>query len=295
MKYAKTIRDNFCMIIQSVQAIESPSPKVIILQEAITDWEKKDTPIKPGKRRLALMLETLRAVCDRQPEDEETRILCSQLEVLAREIEEAKDTLINANLRLVCSIAKRYTDRGLSLADLIQEGCLGLMRAVFRFDHNSGKRFSPAYIENKLKFSAYIAEAVILGNKQDYLTAIICIRFPIVSKWAEKNRISFTTYTDLSAREETYNILRDEVEIVNKTLPEAQKIKKFILLYKALDADDGELTRTLKVRRKVIAQKYADIIETLYSDRNEIDIDTVIHFQDGGKQRIQTTVKVENI
>ncbi|NRA86377.1 MAG: long-chain fatty acid--CoA ligase, partial [Rhizobiales bacterium] len=70
---------------------------------------------------------------------------------------------------------------------------------------------------------------------------------------------------------------------------------KFILLYKALDADDGELTRTLKVRRKVIAQKYADIIETLYSDRNEIDIDTVIHFQDGGKQRIQTTVKVENI
>ncbi|NRA87824.1 MAG: AMP-binding protein [Rhizobiales bacterium] len=95
---------------------------------------------------------------------------------------------------------------------------------------NSGKRFSPAYIENKLKFSAYIAEAVILGNKQDYLTAIICIRFPIVSKWAEKNRISFTTYTDLSAREETYNILRDEVEIVNKTLPEAQKIKKFIFI-----------------------------------------------------------------
>ncbi len=160
---------------------------------------------------------------------------------------------------------------------------------------NSGTRFSPAYIENKLKFSAYIAEAVILGSEQDYLTAIICIRFPIVSKWAEKNRISFTTYTDLSARSETYQMLRDEVEIVNKTLPEAQKIKKFILLYKALDADDGELTRTLKVRRKVIAQKYGDIIETLYSDRNHIDIDTIIHFQDGGKQRIQTTVKVEKL
>ena len=156
-------------------------------------------------------------------------------------------------------------------------------------------RFSPAYIENKLKFSAYVAEAVILGSGQDYLTAMICIRFPIVSKWAEKNRINFTTYTDLSARPEIYEMLRKEVEMVNKTLPDAQKIKKFILLYKALDADDGELTRTLKVRRKVISQKYADIIETLYSDKQQIEIDTVIHFQDGGQQRIQTTVKVEKI
>ncbi|MBL4901563.1 sigma-70 family RNA polymerase sigma factor [Desulfocapsa sp. AH-315-G09] len=142
MKYARIIRDNFCMIIQSVKTIESPSPKVAILQKAITEWEKKDTPIKPGKRRLALMLKTLRAVCCKQPDDKETHLLCSQFEVLAREIEEAKDTLISANLRLVSSIAKRYTDRGLSLADLTQEGCLGLMRAVFRFDHNTGKRFS---------------------------------------------------------------------------------------------------------------------------------------------------------
>lgn len=156
-------------------------------------------------------------------------------------------------------------------------------------------RFSPAYIENKLKFSAYVAEAVILGAERDYLTAMICIRFPIVSKWAEKNRINFTTYTDLSARPEIYKMLHDEVEMVNKTLPEAQKIKKFILLYKALDADDGELTRTLKVRRKVVAQKYEDIIDTIYSDQDKIDIDTVIHFQDGGKQRIQTTVKVEKV
>lgn len=160
---------------------------------------------------------------------------------------------------------------------------------------NQEVRFSPAYIENKLKFSAYIAEAVIFGVGQDYLTAIICIRFPIVSKWAEKNRINFTTYTDLSARPEIYEMLRKEVEMVNKTLPDAQKIKKFILLYKALDADDGELTRTLKVRRKVIIKKYADIIETLYSDKNEIDIDTIIHFQDGGQQRIQTVVRVEKI
>jgi RNA polymerase primary sigma factor len=142
IKYAKTIRDNFCMIIQSVKSIESPSPVVIELQKTITLWEKKDNPVKPGKRRLDHMLNTLRTVCCKQPDDKETNLLCSQFEVLAREVETAKDTLINANLRLVCSIAKRYTDRGLCLSDLIQEGCIGLMRAVFRFDYNTGRRFS---------------------------------------------------------------------------------------------------------------------------------------------------------
>ena len=79
------------------------------------------------------------------------------------------------------------------------------------------------------------------------------------------------------------------------TLPEAQRIRKFLLLYKELDADDGELTRTRKVRRGVIAEKYADIIDTLYSDRGSVDIDTVIHFQDGSRQRIVTTLKVVDL
>ena len=83
-----------------------------------------------------------------------------------------------------------------------------------------GDRFSPQYIENKLKFSPYVAEAVMLGDQREYLAAMICIRFPIVSKWAEKNRISFTTYTDLASRPEVYELIRREVETVNKTLPE---------------------------------------------------------------------------
>ncbi|MGL4556872.1 MAG: long-chain fatty acid--CoA ligase, partial [Afipia sp.] len=123
-----------------------------------------------------------------------------------------------------------------------------------------GDRFSPQYIENKLKFSPYVAEAVVLGDGRGYLAAMLCIRFSIVSKWAEKNRISFTTYTDLSSRPETYELLRKEVEAVNATLPSAQRISKFLLLYKELDADDGELTRTRKVRRTVINDKYGDII-----------------------------------
>jgi long-chain acyl-CoA synthetase len=156
-------------------------------------------------------------------------------------------------------------------------------------------RFSPQYIENKLKFSPFVAEAVIIGAGRPYLTAIICIRYPVVSKWAEKRRIAFTTYTDLAGRTEVYALLRREVEIINASLPEGQRIRKFVLLYKELDADDGELTRTRKVRRGVIAEKYGSIIDALYSDAAYIDIDTVIHFQDGTRQRIVTKLKNESL
>lgn len=155
-----------------------------------------------------------------------------------------------------------------------------------------GDRFSPQYIENKLKFSPYIAETVVLGDGRDALAAMICIRFSIISKWAEKKRISFTTYTDLASRPEVYALLRREVEAVNATLPPAQRIAKFLLLYKELDADDGELTRTRKVRRSVINEKYADIIDGIYGGARDIPVDTIIRFQDGTTQRIRTTLLV---
>ncbi len=158
-----------------------------------------------------------------------------------------------------------------------------------------GYRFSPQYIENKLKFSPYIAEAIVLGAGRSLLAAMLCIRFSIVSKWAEKNRLSFTTYTDLSSRDEVYALVRKEVETVNASLPPAQRIAKFLLLYKELDADDGELTRTRKVRRNVINEKYADIIEAIYAGTSEIDVDTVIRFQDGATQRIRTKLAVVDL
>ena len=158
-----------------------------------------------------------------------------------------------------------------------------------------GDRFSPQYLENKLKFSPFVAEAVVLGAGRDYLAAMICIRYSIISKWAEKNWISFTTYTDLASRPEVYALLRKEVEAVNATLPSAQRISKLLLLYKELDADDGELTRTRKVRRGVINEKYADIINGIYTDRAQIPVDTVIRFQDGTTQRIRTTLAVVDL
>jgi len=158
-----------------------------------------------------------------------------------------------------------------------------------------GDRFSPQFIENKLKFSPYVAEAVILGDRRDFLAAMICIRYPVVAKWAERQRIAFTTYSDLAAKPEVRELLRREVETVNAALPEAQRIRKFLLLYKELDADDDELTRTRKVRRGVIAQKYGDIIDAIYAGRSAIPVDTVIKFQDGTTQRIRTTLAVVDL
>jgi len=157
---------------------------------------------------------------------------------------------------------------------------------------SQGDRFSPQYIENKLKFSPYVAEAVVLGDGRPHLAALVCIRFPIVGKWAERNRIPFTTYTDLSARPQVLELLRTEVAKVNATLPEPQRIRDFVLLYKELDADDEELTRTRKVRRGVINAKYGDIIAALYRGDEAIPVDTTIAFQDGTKQRIRTTLTV---
>jgi long-chain acyl-CoA synthetase len=158
-----------------------------------------------------------------------------------------------------------------------------------------GDRFSPQYIENKLKFSAFIAEAVVLGHERPFLAAMVCIRFDILSKWAEKHRIGFTTYTDLAAKPEIRAMIRREIEAINRTLPDAQRIRRFLLLYKELDADDGELTRTRKVRRGVIAEKYGDIIEAIYRGDSAIAIDTTIAFQDGTRQRIRTTLAVEDM
>jgi long-chain acyl-CoA synthetase len=159
----------------------------------------------------------------------------------------------------------------------------------------NGVRFSPQYIENKLKFSPYVAEAVILGHQREYLAAIICIRFPVVAKWAERNRIAFTTLADLAARPEVYALVQQDVGKTNDSLPPAHRIRKFLLLYKELDADDGELTRTRKVRRAIINEKYAAIIDAIYADRPSVDVDTMIVFQDGSRQRIRTTLRVVDL
>jgi long-chain acyl-CoA synthetase len=156
-------------------------------------------------------------------------------------------------------------------------------------------KFSPQFIENKLKFSPYIAEAVILGAARPYLTAIVCVRFSIVSKWAEKNRIPFTSYTNLSAQDEIYDLVRQQIEDVNAHLPASQKIRKFLLLFKELDADDGELTRTRKVRRGVVTERYGALIEALYADKDTATIDTAMTLEDGRQARLQAEMAIMTV
>ncbi len=156
-------------------------------------------------------------------------------------------------------------------------------------------RYSPQYLENKLKFSPFIAEAAVIGSNKPYLSAIICIRFSVLSKWAEQNRVAFTTYSDLASKLEIEKILTEEVKKVNQSVPKKQIIRKFVLLYKEFDADDDELTRTKKLRRNFVINKYDEIVGAIYSEQKSIKIDTLINLQDGGTQRIKTELNIINM
>ncbi len=159
----------------------------------------------------------------------------------------------------------------------------------------SGARFSPMFIENKLKFCPYIVEACVLGHEREYVTAIICIDYKHTGKWAEDHRIGYTTYTDLASKPEVYDLIEKEVVRVNRTLPEAARIRKFLLLYKEFDPDDGELTRTRKLRRRFIAERYAKEIEALYSDVDTVHVESEIRYQDGKTATIVTDLHIRKM
>lgn len=161
--------------------------------------------------------------------------------------------------------------------------------------HN-GTRFSPQFIENKLKFSPYVREAVVLGGGDyPYVTGMINIDFGTVGKWAENNKIAYTTYTDLAQKPQVYTLIRREVERTNADLPPAAQIQRFLLLYKELDADDAELTRTRKVRRGFVAQRYHELVSALYGDQEIIDLETSITYQDGRTANLQVRVRIERM
>ena len=155
-----------------------------------------------------------------------------------------------------------------------------------------GIAFSPDFIETRLKFSPYIKEAVIWGEGQPYLTAFINIDYGNVGSWAEERKIPYTTYTDLSQRPEVEDLILDEVRKVNDQLPKEMKLKKIILLYKLLDADDEELTRTGKVRRGFVFNQYKSLIDAMYEDRKELKVTGQVRYRDGHVGTIETTVRI---
>jgi long-chain acyl-CoA synthetase len=146
-----------------------------------------------------------------------------------------------------------------------------------------GLMFSPMFLENKLKFSPYIKEAVVFGNQQDYVAALINIDPVIVGKWAEDRRISFTTFMDLSQKDQVADLVRQEIGSINAAVEKAHfKIRRFAILYKPLDGDDGELTKTGKIRRNFVRQRYRALYEALYDERVRTKkVQATFQYQDG--------------
>jgi len=158
-----------------------------------------------------------------------------------------------------------------------------------------GEAFSPDFIETRLKFSPYIKEAVIWGEGQPYLTAFINIDFGNVGNWAEDHKIPYTTYTDLSQQPAIEEMIRGEVREVNTQLPQPMQLHKIILLYKLLDADDEELTRTGKVRRKFVFKQYKNLIDAMYGDKTELAVAGQVRYRDGHVGTIETTVRIVKV
>jgi long-chain acyl-CoA synthetase len=158
-----------------------------------------------------------------------------------------------------------------------------------------GAPFAPQFIENKLKFSPYIREAVAFGHDKPFVAAMVAIDPNTVGNWAERRGIAYTSYMDLSQKPEVRELVREEIRRANGTLPEDTRIRRFLLLTKDLEADDAEITRTRKVRRRYVADKYASAIDALYGGASEAELSTSITYEDGRQAMIQSRVRIEDV
>ncbi|WP_449041472.1 AMP-binding protein [Paracoccus sp. (in: a-proteobacteria)] len=162
-----------------------------------------------------------------------------------------------------------------------------------------GSMFAPKYVENKLKFYPNILEAVVLGNGRDYCTAFINIDLTAVGNWAERNNIAYASYQELAGHPRVYEMIRSHIEEVNESVAQDPmlsgcQVHRFLVLHKELDADDGEMTRTRKVKRGVIAEKFADLIEGLYDGSDSVYTETEVTYEDGRKGVLKATVRIED-
>jgi long-chain acyl-CoA synthetase len=165
---------------------------------------------------------------------------------------------------------------------------------------NDGSLFAPQFLENKLKFFPYIKEAVCFGDRRDRVCAFLNIDLPAVGNWAERHGLAYAGYVDLAGRPEVYALLRECVEKVNADLAAeaslaGSQIRRFLVLHKELDADDDELTRTRKVRRGFIAEKYGKLVEALYGGLSHCEIETEVKFEDGRRGVVRADLRIEDL
>ncbi|MDJ0757728.1 MAG: AMP-binding protein [Ardenticatenaceae bacterium] len=159
----------------------------------------------------------------------------------------------------------------------------------------SGEKFSPQFIEGRLKFSPYVQDVMVVGGGRAFVTALVTIAFENVGNWAESKRIGYTTFTDLSQKDQVYALIREAVEEVNESLPPNGRIVRFVLMHKEFDADESEVTRSRKLRRGFLADRYDDLIEGMYSGADSVTVNTPVVYQDGSEGFLETTVKLMTV
>ncbi|MBI4962331.1 MAG: AMP-binding protein [Desulfomonile tiedjei] len=160
---------------------------------------------------------------------------------------------------------------------------------------SDGRKFSPQFLEARLKFSPYLRDALIVGHQRPYVTAILCIDYNTVGKWAEDNGINYTSYPELAQLPQVYDLVEGPIREVNRTLPDPAKIRRFANLYKEFDADDDELTRTRKIRRAFVENRYKDIIDSLYAGKDILHMETNITYEDGRVVEIKTDIRLQDV
>lgn len=161
---------------------------------------------------------------------------------------------------------------------------------------SGGRKFSPQHAEIRLRYSPYIKGVLVVGSQdKDFVTTIVNIDIDNVGRWAEANRIPYTTFTDLSQKPEVIKLVTEEIQKVNKNLPEASRIRRFVNLHKEFDADDAELTRTRKIRRDFIEERYGYLIDALYGDKEELKVEAQIVYRDGRHGTMITSIKVNAV
>ncbi|MFC1866329.1 AMP-binding protein [Chloroflexota bacterium] len=169
-------------------------------------------------------------------------------------------------------------------------------RLVHMGELRSGIKYAPQYIEGRLRFSPYIKDAMVIGGKdKDFVSAIVNMDFAMVGKWAERNRLPYTTFVDLSQKKEVAGLVQKDLLRVNSYLPESSRVRKFVLLHKEFDPDEAELTRTRKLRREFMEERYNHLIQVMYGDGSEVKVEAPVTYRDGRKGVVTTSIKVRTV
>ena len=160
----------------------------------------------------------------------------------------------------------------------------------------NGHSYPPQFIETRLRYSPFIKDLMTLGDEtRSFVSALINIDMEVLGRWAEENKISFSTYTDLSQKPEVLDLIKGEVARINALLPEGSRVARFANFPKELDPDEGELTRSRKLRRAFLEERYAKLVEAIYAGDDETDLEIAVTYQDGRQGVLKTTVRVSDV